>query len=459
MATASIANLVVTLGANSAQLVSELERTRRETHDWSGYMKSATGIVAGSFAAAATAAAGYAAVVGYMVDTNAATIDSLGKTADKLGLTTEALQTLRYTAEMSGVGIQTTDVALQRMVRRIAEAAAGSGEAVGALKALNLDARELAQLSPDKQFRAIADAMKLVSSQGDRVRLTMKLFDSDGVALVNTLISDLDAAEAKYKSLGGTITRQQAAITEAYNDAKTNVQYLFTAFAQKMTVYLAAPFTEVFKYIDEFVEKAGGIDQVAKRVAISIMDLVEGILKAVSSLAATINDLKVTCDDFKAIENAVIKGGANTVSTLTFGYAGDDLAAGAQMELDRLSNERARLEQEGKKISDAQKEIETFRKRINDSFNASINSNPSDQPAPTQAAPDLTKKDTAYTNSAEILNKYRDQIDKINDADLTATERAKQLTAAYKERTRALEALNKATSTNNALNHATAPKS
>ena len=73
------------------------------------------------------------------------------------------------------------------MVRRISEAARGTGEAVNALDELGVSAQRLASMSPDQQFSTLADAMAKVKNQGDRVRLSMKLFDSEGVALVNTL--------------------------------------------------------------------------------------------------------------------------------------------------------------------------------------------------------------------------------------------------------------------------------
>lgn len=114
--------------------------------------------------------------------------DSLGKTSQKLGLMSQELGGLRYAAELASnmTGGQ-FDMALQRMTRRLSEAAQGTGEAKGAIKELGLDAQQLARLSPDAAFREIAEAMKGVNTQSDRVRLAFKLFDSEGVGLVNTL--------------------------------------------------------------------------------------------------------------------------------------------------------------------------------------------------------------------------------------------------------------------------------
>ena len=122
-----------------------------------------------------------------MMDAARTSVDTMAKFAQRIGVTTAKLQELRFAALDTGVAAGTLDMALQRSVRRISEAAAGTGEAKDAIKELGLDARTLAAMTPDKAFHAIADAMKEIVTQGDRVRLSFKLYDSEGVALVNTL--------------------------------------------------------------------------------------------------------------------------------------------------------------------------------------------------------------------------------------------------------------------------------
>jgi hypothetical protein len=41
---------------------------------------------------------------------------------------------------------------------------------------LGLDAQRLARMSPDKRFLAVADAMKAVGNQGDKIVLAQKIF-------------------------------------------------------------------------------------------------------------------------------------------------------------------------------------------------------------------------------------------------------------------------------------------
>jgi len=202
----------------------------------------------GSFGRLATALAATVGVAKLFTSTmqSFADKDILGKTADKLGITTQALVELRLAAEQTaGVTSGVLDTALQRMVRRISEAKEGFGEAKGALRELNIDIQAIGKLSPDQQFRMLADAMANVTDQGDRVRLAMKLFDTEGVALVNTLKGGsavLDEFAVKAKNLGTSISRLDAAKAELVNDAFNDMKEAITGIFNSVSNQLAPAF-------------------------------------------------------------------------------------------------------------------------------------------------------------------------------------------------------------------------
>ena len=123
----------------------------------------------------------------YFIKSQADAIDTTAKFADRIGMTTEGLVGLEHAARISGVGVSALHMGLQRMTRRVAEAAQGTGEAKAALKELGLDAENLSAMRPEEIFQRIADRMGELRDQGDRLPLAKKLYDSEGVALVNTL--------------------------------------------------------------------------------------------------------------------------------------------------------------------------------------------------------------------------------------------------------------------------------
>jgi len=185
---------------------------------------------------------GSVAGIAVLVKQQMAAVDAAAKWSDRLGMGTEALIGLQHAAELSGVAVNQVNLAFQRMTRRVAEAAQGTGESQAALKELGLDATALAGQSPDQTFLAIADALGDVTSQSDRVRLAFKLFDSEGVAMVNLLKAGrvgILAMMQDAEDLGLTLSRLDAAQIEAANDALTRAKAATQGLARQIALDLA----------------------------------------------------------------------------------------------------------------------------------------------------------------------------------------------------------------------------
>ena len=216
-------------------------------------------------------------------------VDSLEKTSQKLGIQIGELSKLQYAAQRTGVSIETFNMALQRSVRRIAEAAKDTGEAKDAIKELGLDAKKLVTAGPAEAFRQIADAMLRVDDQAHRVRLAMKLFDSEGVSLVNTLAAGragLDAYGKKAEDLGLVITDLMAAKIVAANDAIADAGAAFAGLGRVIAVQLA-PYLK--SLAEQFVALAVKVDwgAVVKRVisfsvevVATISDMIDAVVLA-----------------------------------------------------------------------------------------------------------------------------------------------------------------------------------
>lgn len=230
-------------------------------------------------------------------------IDSAAKFSDRIGVATEKLVALRYAGEQTGVAAGQLDMGLQRMTRRIATAAQGSGEAVTALQTLGLSAEVLASQSPDQQFLAIADAMEGVSNQGDRVRLAFALFDSEGVGLVNTMRGGADAVRAmmdEAEQLGVTFDRVDAAKVEMANDAFARIGKVIEGVWQSIAIELAPSIQAVADLFTGAARESGGFGQYA-------LSAIEWVTKAI----ATASDyLSLFEAGWKLLKAAVIGAGS-----------------------------------------------------------------------------------------------------------------------------------------------------
>lgn len=234
-----------------------------------------------------------AAGIGLLVKSSLQSIDTLGKTAQKLGVTSQALQKLRYAANIAGVETRTVDMAVQRFTRRLSEAANNTGEAKDALKELGLNAKELTKLSLDEQMLKLADAFDDVQASGDKVRLAFKLFDSEGVAFVNTLEGGSTALRQMFQDaegLGFILSSSAVKGVEQTNDAIFKLGKMFSGVRDQLVAALAPALRELVDLMRNklvaAIKQAGGIKKFAKDLAIGVINLVEKISKAIVRFAA-----------------------------------------------------------------------------------------------------------------------------------------------------------------------------
>jgi len=294
---ATIGRLVVTLSADSARLETTLNKTRRSLNRWSNNAVNAAKVGTAAFA-------GLTAVLGggllVAINRNAAAIDDMTKASQKLGFPIEDFQKFAFIAEKSNISFKSFTTSMQRMVRRVSEAANGTGEAVKALNELGISAQQLATLSPDQQFIKISEAMKNVASQGDRVRLAMKIFDTEGVGLVNVMSSNINALSKEFDSFGSAITQRQADMIAQFQDAKTSLNTLLGGFMKNLTAEVAPAFTLLIEQVTKFIKNMGGMKGAANKFAKAIISGVIGAIEGFQMLITGARKFGIELIDLQA---------------------------------------------------------------------------------------------------------------------------------------------------------------
>jgi len=269
---------------------------------------------------------------GFLVKKSMDATDALGKMADKIGINTAELGGLRYAAELTGVATNTLDMGLQRMVRRVSEAANGTGAAKNALLELGLSAKSLNDLSPDEQFRAIADAMEGVAGQGEKVRLAMSLFDTEGVALVNTLkgvSAALKEMEQEAERLGLRLSGNLVKGVEKANDAMTKlgnyVTNVFHRAVAELSPLIETITNSLMAWFQLKVDKAGGPALLAIQISESVLLASEQILTSFRDvLEGSYNFANGVIKLFNKLTKAL--GGEEQIELIAFNADGIDSA-------------------------------------------------------------------------------------------------------------------------------------
>lgn len=191
--------------------------------------------------------------------------DQLQKTNIRIGASTEALSEYQLVAKLSGVEFNQLATAWQRQTRRIAQAAEGTGEAQAALESLNLSAKDLSQLAPEQQFEHIARAMQGVASEAERVALAQKVWDSEGVRLLQIVNQGTDAIEAmrqQARDLGLSISGETASAMAGFNDQIDTLSFAAQGVSQTMLAELVPSLSATLQSLNAFIADAGGAEEV-----------------------------------------------------------------------------------------------------------------------------------------------------------------------------------------------------
>jgi len=192
-----------------------------------------------------TAAVGFAGYhtlakgIGLVAD-EMARLDKIAKVARSVGATTEFLSGLEFAAQRtSGLVAGAATKGIEKMTRRIEEAARGTGEAIKALEMLGLEAQALALLSPEEQFRVLSRAMDGVTDAGQRTLIATQLYSERQAKLHTTMAltnSQFEDQIKLAKELGQVITKEQADLGEQYQDSMQKLEAANNRFAKSFAM-------------------------------------------------------------------------------------------------------------------------------------------------------------------------------------------------------------------------------
>ena len=163
-----------------------------------GYIKSFTSRIF-SMQGALAGVAG-AVGIGLFIDKSLKAADTIGKTADRIGIGTGALQEYRYAAGLAGVETAQLDKGIEKFTKNLGEARTGTGTLVTFLK--KYDEQLLANLqhakSTDDALNIIYNAMGKAADSADRAALANAAFGRSGIAMT-VMVKDGAAALAQLR--------------------------------------------------------------------------------------------------------------------------------------------------------------------------------------------------------------------------------------------------------------------
>lgn len=161
-------------------------------------------------------------------------LDEIGKTADSIGVATDALQELRVAADLSGISTAELDTGLKRFARAAYEASQGTKEYADTFEALGVSVTDTnGRLLPvDQLLGKVADSFQGLDNATQKAAVAQDLFGRSGVRLVNLLNDGSQAIEEmrqKARDLGIVIDENLIRSAEDLNDKLSLVKQTIDA--------------------------------------------------------------------------------------------------------------------------------------------------------------------------------------------------------------------------------------
>jgi phage-related minor tail protein len=116
--------------------------------------------------------------------------DEMGKAAQKVGTTTEALSGLKYAADLSGVSFEQLQTGLSKLAKTTEDFRDGSKSAVDAFAKINLDPTKFKDTS--ELFGAVADKLSKMEDGARKTAIAQELLGKSGKELIPLLNSGAD---------------------------------------------------------------------------------------------------------------------------------------------------------------------------------------------------------------------------------------------------------------------------
>ncbi len=110
--------------------------------------------------------------------------DEVGKSAQQLGVSADALQELRFAADLAGASAAGVSKVIRDLSNRSAEAKlTGTGPFADALKEMNIELEAFTDLPVDKQFEFLSDELNKIEDETLRTGLAMRVFGRGAIEL------------------------------------------------------------------------------------------------------------------------------------------------------------------------------------------------------------------------------------------------------------------------------------
>lgn len=314
----TITDLVYKITADGSRFSQELQKAEGDVAKFNKRAASGFAKLGKAFAAVGVAAAsGLAVLVKGSIDA----ADELGKTSDRLGISTRDLSALGFAAEQSGSSLGAFEKGAKNLSQSLARAAQGSGKAAKLFDDLGISVTKTdgSLRGTVDVVRDLADRFSTLENGAEKTALAQELFGKSGaelIPLLNEGSEGLAAFAEQAENLGLIIEDKTARQAAAFNDnlnllKKTQVGVVNQIGAQVLPTLvaysnrLAANATDSNK-----LAQSTGFITTGLKIVLTTIEVVVGVFKVLGEVlgalfALIFNGVKSAIDAFKAFGRSI----------------------------------------------------------------------------------------------------------------------------------------------------------
>jgi len=215
--------------------------------------------------------------------------DKIAKMSARTGISVESLSELAYAAELGGTSIESFENGVRRMQRTLVDAASGMSSAQDSLALLGLTVEDLDGLSPEKQFKLIADRLSRIEDPTVRAAAAMQMFGRSGTELLPMMsagAAGIEQLQAQARALGLTMSGEDAKAAEIFTDTLSTLWKVLKMAVFTIGSALAPILQEAAQWITKLVVSASAWIKENKALIVSVFKIAMGVIAAGAAIVA-----------------------------------------------------------------------------------------------------------------------------------------------------------------------------
>ena len=215
--------------------------------------------------------------------------DALVKMSARTGFSVETLSELGFAADLSGASMEVLENGIRKMQRTILDAATGMKSAQETLAILGLTIADLDKLSPEQQFKLIADRLARIEDPTIKAAAAMELFGRGGTQLLPMLAggaAGIEQLQEQAHKLGLTISTEDAKAAERFRDILSIMWKVLKQGVFVVGSALVPVLSQAAKWVTHVAVVAAEWIKKNKQLIVTIFQVAIGAIAAGAALVA-----------------------------------------------------------------------------------------------------------------------------------------------------------------------------